>query len=281
MSWDATTPRAAALAAMQAALSAAGIEDPATDARWLTEDALGLTRLDFMRAPQAAIGAAGAKRLSAHLAARLRRVPVSQILGRREFYGRSFRVTRDVLDPRADSELLVSLAVAHGPRRVLDLGTGSGALLLSVLAECPAATGLGIDISPAALSVAQQNAVALGVSDRAELRLGDWVAGVSGRFDVILCNPPYIPAADIANLAPEVRDHEPLQALTPGVDGLRVYRHLAPRLAPLLAPQGRVVFEVGIGQAPDVAALLAAQGYATVIHQDLGGIARAVLGWVA
>jgi release factor glutamine methyltransferase len=266
-----------AVRAATARLAAAGVEGAARDARWLLADALGLApdrlaaRLDEPLAPEAAA------RFEAAVAARARRQPVAQITGRRAFWGRDFAVTPDVLDPRADTETLVALALAEPFGSVLDLGTGSGCLLVTLLAERPGATGTGSDLSEAALAVARANAARHGVADRAAFLHADWFAGIDGRFDLIVANPPYIAADEIADLEPEVRAWEPRSALTDGGDGLAAFRAIAAGTAAHLAPGGRLIVETGAGQGAAVAALLDAAGLESVAcHADLEGRHRAV-----
>jgi release factor glutamine methyltransferase len=211
---------------------------------------------------------------------RMTHEPVAYILGRQEFYGREFLVTRDVLIPRADSETTLAAALAAKPsaRRVLDLGVGSGALLLSYLAENPASEGTGIDRSPEALAVAADNAERFGLAARCDLRMADWTqaawADRLGTFDLVLANPPYV--EDEAELDRSVRDHEPAGALFAGPEGLNDYRILLPQLPFLLAPQGTAVVEIGASQAGAVSALAEAAGFTAVLHQDLGGRPRAL-----
>lgn len=267
-----TAPRRRqALAETLARLKAGGIPDPGRDARLLLAEAVGTPPDRLMLEPDALLGPDAAARLAGMIAARLARQPVAQILGRRQFWGRDFRVSRDVLDPRPETECLVALALEGVPaQHVLDLGTGSGAILLTLLAEWPAARGLGIDASPAALAVAGANAAALGLAARAELRVGDWLVGVDGPFDLVVCNPPYIAADELPGLAPEVIGWEPLAALSPGADGLAAYARIAPCLAAVLAPGGRALFEIGPSQGAAVAALFGAAGFAEVrVHPDL------------
>ena len=212
---------------------------------------------------------------------RLAHEPVAQILGRKEFYGREFRVCRDVLTPRADSETTVAAALEAAPpdARILDCGTGSGALLLTLLAERPDATGIGIDRSPAALAVAQDNAEHLGVADRAELRLLDWRKPrwreSLGLFDLVVANPPYVESA--AELAPSVRDYEPAGALYAGPEGLDDYRVLVPQLPALLRPAGLAVLEIGATQADAVGSIARSAGFRSELRRDLGGRARALI----
>ncbi len=247
------------------------------DAELLMAEALACTRSDLflrrMRDPAPVGYAALVARRAAH-------EPVAYIRGYQEFFGLGFRVTPDVLIPRGDSEVLVEAALAARPgaRRVLDLGTGSGALLLAALSELPGAQGLGIDRSVAALSVATGNARALGLAERAELRLGDWTktgwSAATGQFDLILVNPPYV--EDAADLAVSVRGYEPAQALFAGADGLDDYRVLIPQLPALLAPDGVALVEIGHRQAGAVSQLAATAGLAARLHHDLGQRPRAL-----
>lgn len=268
---------ALALRAAVARLAAAGVPDAPRDARILLAEALriGADRLTLHLADP--LDDEASARLARMVARRVAREPVSHILGRRMFWGREFRVTPDVLDPRPETETLIAAALASPFTRVLDLGTGSGAILLSLLSEHPGATGLGVDLSPAALAVASGNARALGLDGRAEFALSDWFAGVTGIFDLIVANPPYIAEAEMDDLAPEVRDHEPRMALTPGGDGLDAYRAIAAGLGPHLAPGGRVLVEIGPTQGSAVSALLAAAGLESPrILPDLDGRDRVV-----
>jgi release factor glutamine methyltransferase len=206
---------------------------------------------------------------------RAAREPLAYIVGHREFWSIEFRVTPDVLIPRADSELLIERALrAPPPRRVLDLGTGSGCLLLALLSARAEATGVGVDRSEAALAVAADNAARLGLADRAAFRAGDWAAGIDERFDVVLANPPYVEAG--AELMPEVAAHEPASALFAGPDGLDDYRRIVPDLPRLLTPGGAAFLEIGLTQADAVEALGRAAGLATVRFADLGGRDRCV-----
>ncbi len=202
--------------------------------------------------------------------------PVAYILGHREFWSLDLLVNPDVLIPRPDSETLVeaALAVRPGARRVLDLGTGSGALLLAVLHDLPAASGVGIDASPAALAVAAGNAARLGLAARCDFRSGNWGQGLAERFDLILCNPPYV--EDDADLAPDVR-REPATALFAGADGLDAYRVLVPQLPGLLAPGGVALVEIGYRQAAAVLALAAAAGLNGAVRTDLAGRDRCLV----
>jgi release factor glutamine methyltransferase len=206
--------------------------------------------------------------------------PVAYITGHRAFWTIDLEVGPGVLIPRPDSETLIAAAVEHfagsgGPRHILDLGTGPGTLLLAALDEWPKATGLGIDASDAALAYARRNAERLGMSKRAEFRIGDWAAGISERFDLILCNPPYI--ADGADTGPGVAEFEPAEALFAGPEGLDDYRRLAPMVGGLLVPGGLAAIEIGFDQAESVSALLAEQGLVPTAAHDLAGHRRALL----
>lgn len=217
------------------------------------------------------------------LGARCRRRPMAQITGRREFWSLELAVTPDTLIPRPDSETLVEAALAAFPRsdkalRVLDLGTGSGCLLLAILSERPRAVGLGVDIDPAALAVAAGNASRLGFSHRARFIAGNWAAGLTGPFDLVVANPPYIGSAEIAALDPEVAAFEPRHALDGGRDGLDSYRVIAPDLVRLIRAGGRAILEVGSGRAESVSAIMGKQGLEIEsIRRDLCGVERCLV----
>jgi release factor glutamine methyltransferase len=213
------------------------------------------------------------------VARRMKHEPVAYITGSRGFWSIEVAVGPGVLVPRADSETLIAAAVAHfggseGPARVLDLGTGPGTLLLAALAEWPQAHGLGVDASEDALAYARRNADALGLAERAVFKVGDWANGLTGQFDLILCNPPYIGVGE--ELGAEVRQHEPPAALFAGADGLDDYRRIIPDLPRLLAPGGIAVLEIGWTQGEAVSALMRGAGLDPVLHHDLGGRPRAV-----
>lgn len=207
--------------------------------------------------------------------ARVARRPVSQIIGRRAFWKHEFRVTRDTLDPRPETETLVEAALELPWRSVLDMGTGTGAILISLLAERPGCAGTGTEISPAALDVARENAQVIGVT--AQLIAADWYEGVTGRFDLIVSNPPYIALEEMTGLAPELREWEPYQALTDGADGLTAYRTIAAGAAEHLTPGGHVLVEIGSAQGAAVATIFRRQGAETRLIPDLDGRDRVVL----
>lgn len=260
-------------------LQEAGVEDAARDARVLLAHALGIghERLtlklqDDMTGPQQGL-------YDAALSARMARQPVAQITGRRLFWGLSFRVTRDTLDPRPETETLVAEALAQPFVKMLDLGTGTGCILLSCLKTMPMARGVGTDISDAALQVAIGNTRDLGLETRARFRKSDWFQQVTGTFDLIVSNPPYIAAEELPDLAPEVRDWEPHLALTPGGDGLDAYRAIARGALARLIPGGRLLVEIGPAQGTAVKELLARAGLTGVrILPDMDGRDRVVVG---
>lgn len=267
---------------LAARLRAAGSETAALDARLLVEGATGSRSV--LSDPSALLDDASAATLHGFAERRLAGEPVWRILGEREFWGLRFRLSPATLEPRPDSETLVEAAVEHLRERrndalsFVDLGTGTGCLLIATLSEFPQARGLGIDLSGEACVTAAGNAALNGVAERASFRQGNWTQGIAGQFDLILSNPPYIRAEDIAGLAPDVRDHDPLLALDGGVDGLDPYRDFAVNLPRLLAPQGIIILEIGAGQEPDVTALMLQVGLCHLgTRHDLGGHARAVI----
>lgn len=269
---------AAAIAAARARLVTADVPDAATDARLLMQRVLACDHAGLILAGERSLTDAERAAFEVLLARRLAHEPVSKILGEREFFGRLFHVTADVLDPRADTETLIEVALEKPARRVLDLGSGSGALIVTLLAEWPEATGVAVDLSEKALAVTAENARRLGVAERLALLQGEWFAPVAGQFDLIVSNPPYIPTAEIAGLEPDVREHDPLLALDGGADGLSCYRAIAGAAAPHLAPEGRIIVEIGAGQGPDVARIFAAVGFRQAAERrDLGGHVRALL----
>ena len=263
-------------------LAAGGIETAALDARLLFQAASGLRHEDIVAEPDLALPPEVAARFTVFIERRCGFEPVSRILGTREFYGRSFRVTPDILDPRADTETLIGaaleLAKGKGPLRILDLGTGSGAIAVTLLAELPGATAVASDLSAAALAVAKGNAEALGVAGRASFVQANWFEGIGGKFDLIVSNPPYIPLGDIAGLAPDVREFDPSRALDGGPDGLEAYRRIAGGAGSHLPPQGHVVLEIGAGQENAVNNLFKAGGFDRESrHFDLSGHVRCLV----
>lgn len=258
-------------------LQEAGIEDGARDARVLLAHALGIghDRLtlklqDEMTSPQEAL-------YDEALTARMARQPVAQIIGRRLFWGLSFRVTRDTLDPRPETETLVAEALKEPFLKVLDLGTGTGCILLSCLKDMPMARGLGTDISDAALQVAIGNTRDLGLEARARFRRSDWFDKVTGAYDLIVSNPPYIATEEMPQLVPEVRDWEPHQALTPGGDGLDAYRAIARGAPARLLPGGRLLVEIGPTQGVAVSVLFRSAGLEDIrVLPDMDGRDRVV-----
>lgn len=278
----------AAIAAVTRALTEAGVETPARDARLLVGAATGADAAALIARPERRLTDDERRQLAALTARRARREPVSRILGTREFYGREFMLSPATLDPRPDSETLIELALGladengwrERPIRILDIGTGTGCLLVTLLAELPLSSGVGTDISAEALAIAAANAHHLGVGERARFEQRKSLEGVEGPFDLVVSNPPYIATAEIASLDPEVRDYDPAGALDGGPDGLDIYRQIIPALAGVVT-SGWVVFEVGAGQAEAVAEMLrhsaaGHRGGEIRLRQDLGGHTRSV-----
>ena len=261
-------------------LAEAGVEDPLRDARRLLGDALGVDAAGLIAIETKSVTAETVASFMASIRQRQGGRPISRIRGWRAFYGRRFAITRDVLDPRPETELLVEQGLKRlaSGGRVLDLGTGSGCILLSLLAAREDVTGVGVDISTAALDVARLNARAFGLANRAEFYLGSWDDGGTG-FDLILANPPYVTEAEFADLAVEVREHDPRLSLVGGVDGLDAYRAILAGLSRLLKPGGWLGLEFGAEQAKAVQALMANAGLeAVAILPDLAGLPRAAFG---
>jgi release factor glutamine methyltransferase len=264
----------------------AGIETPELDARLLLCHAAGLSHEAYVAGINDVLAPDAAARFGAYVVRRLEGEPVSRIIGVREFYGRPFRIDASTLDPRPDTETLIEAALAmvdrEAPVRILDLGTGSGCILITLLAELPQARAVGVDVNLAALECARANAQVLGVGDRVSFIASDWLDAVSGVFDLVVANPPYLSVADLAALSPEVRDHDPRGALDGGPDGLSAYRRIVPQLRKALRPGGFALFEVGPDQAQAVLRLLAEAGLdageGQSLWRDLAGRPRVVGG---
>jgi release factor glutamine methyltransferase len=262
-----------------ACLCRSGIDNPRLEARLLLAHAIGGSVADLLREPRAAVELATYQTL---LARRAAHEPLAYITGQREFWSLDFVVSPATLIPRPDSETVVEAALAAragraGPLRVLDLGTGTGCLLLAVLHELHEAFGVGVDLSPAAAALAATNAAALGLADRAAFLCADWDSALHARFDLVLCNPPYITTSAVGGLMPEVSDYEPRLCLDGGADGFDAYRRILPALPALLRPDGAAVLELGAGQAVTVMAMAAEAGLRCDVRTDLGGTARAIV----
>lgn len=269
----------------RARLTEAGIAEAALDARVLVEDLTGTTRTDALARPDTTINRNVEAAVQAALARRAAGEPVHRILGAREFYGLRFALSPDTLEPRPDTEALVELALpfarnvcdARGACRILDLGTGTGAIALALLSAEPRASAVATDIASGALATAKANAEALGLAGRIAFVRSDWFAAVEGTFDLIVSNPPYIPSAEIGTLSREVRGFDPLRALDGGADGLDPYRIIAGGSATHLAPDGAVMVEIGAGQGADIAGIFARHGFRHAdTRRDLGGHERAL-----
>lgn len=260
-----------------------GIENARQDARLIMGNVLATDLAVLIGHPERVLAVEEAAQFDHLVGRRLARQPLSHILGRREFWGLKLRVTPDTLDPRPDSECLIEAVLAHRAdrrqaQRILDIGTGTGCLILALLHEFPAASGLGIDSSIAALAVARANAADLALAHRAMFSAGNWTDGVVGHYDIIISNPPYIPSDRIGALVPEVALHEPRSALDGGRDGLDSYRSLSGRLAGLLTATGLAAIEVGADQHQNAGAILAAGGLVvTDRRRDLAGHVRVLI----
>jgi release factor glutamine methyltransferase len=258
-------------------LAQAGVEDALRDARLLMRTLLGWDAATLFARQHEPLAPADATAFASRVARRATREPVSRILGRREFWSLDFALGPATLDPRPDSETLVeaALAMAPAPRRVLDLGTGSGCLLLAILSERPATFGVGVDRSEDALRLARTNAMSLGLAGRSAFALGDWTDAVAPGFDLVLANPPYIPTGEIAGLDAEVRGFDPVAALDGGVDGLDPYRRIFGDLARILSPDGSALFEHGLGQEDAVGAIARRAGFDIIATpRDFSGVVR-------
>jgi len=264
-------------------LEEAGIDSAEIDARLIVEHVTGTTRLDLIARPDQLVAGPHVDAIETALARRAAREPVHRILGAREFYGLPMRISAATLEPRPDTEILVEAVLAEiraraGPCRLLDLGTGTGAILIALLAELPDATGIAVDISDEALETAAVNAELNGVADRFSVLKSDWFADVGGRFDAIVSNPPYIPTSDIADLDMDVRGFDPKRALDGGADGLDCYRIIATRAGEHLADGGRIGCEIGHDQNDAVVAIFEQSGFVRqAARKDLGGNDRVLI----
>jgi len=269
MSISETMTRVEALKHLGEVFRGVGIETAQRDARLLLLHAVGIEHMDLLREPRVSLGLNAARILQDHVAKRITRVPVARILGEWEFWSLPFTLVAESLVPRPDSETVVAAALIalkerrhnNDGLRILDLGTGSGCLLVSLLHEMKGALGVGVDIAPEAITIARHNAERNGVANRASFQEANWGAGITGPFDLIVSNPPYIVESVIDTLEPEVRVHDPRLALSGGEDGLEAYRAIADALAALLAPGGVVALEIGSDQAESVPAIYRARGY--------------------
>lgn len=275
--------RGAARRSLVRALAKDGIESAQIDARVLLCAALGIDHADLVRDPDCRLGP-GAATVASFAARRLQREPVSRIIGHRDFWRARFQIGPAVLDPRHATETLIEAVLDHAARsprenwRILDLGTGSGAILCSLLQSLPGSFGAGVDISGGACLVARDNLAALGLARHGLIVRGDWAHALRGHFDVIVSNPPYVVRGEIARLAQEVRDHDPRLALDGGEDGLAAYREIIPASRDLLAPGGLIALEVGADQHPAVESLVTgAFGAPVKVRLDLDGCRRVVL----
>ncbi|HEX9446677.1 MAG TPA: peptide chain release factor N(5)-glutamine methyltransferase [Dongiaceae bacterium] len=279
---------AAVLARATRSLADGGIEASGREARLLLQHAAAIPVATQIAFAERLVAPAEVAAFDLAVARRLRREPLSHILGHREFWSLSFQVTPDTLDPRADSETLVEAVLAElnrqdagyrqKPLTFVDFGTGTGCLLLALLSELPAAQGLGIDLNPGAVAIATANARRLDLSRRAKFQHGDWDQGIAATFDVVMSNPPYIPSNEIADLQPEVARFEPHLALDGGADGLTAYRALAQVIKRVLKPGGIAALEIGAGQGPDVIAVMATTGLQHIVSaQDLHAHERVLI----
>ncbi len=264
-------------------LQRAHIETASLDARILLEYVLQVSRERLLLMLDEPMNARQEESYRDIVARRARRQPVAQLIGRREFWGMDFAVTSDTLDPRPDSETLIDALIKRfadrdGELNILDLGTGTGCLLLSLLKEFKNASGIGVDISEAALKVARENAKAHGLTFRTRFLQSDWCREVKQQYDIVISNPPYIASGDIAGLMPEVAEFEPKQALDGGADGLDAYRVIVAALPGILAPTGIAAFEIGAGQQAALEELAAKHGLVTLgTRTDINGITRCIL----
>ncbi|RWE65159.1 peptide chain release factor N(5)-glutamine methyltransferase [Mesorhizobium sp.] len=274
------------LKAARARLAAAAVADPALDARLIVEHLSGTTRTQTIADPECRVDAGAIAAIDSALRRRIAGEPVHRILGYREFYGLRLSLSPETLEPRPDTETLVeavlpfvkATAERQGQCRILDLGTGTGAIALALLSAVPAAVATGVDISQGALATAMRNARKLGLADRFQVLKSDWFEKVFGRYHVIAANPPYIPSIDIENLQDEVRDFDPRQALDGGVDGLSSYRIIAADAAGFLEAEGRIAVEIGHTQRKEVTGIFSAAGYVPAgVFRDFGGNERVLI----
>lgn len=278
-----TVTIASIIAEAAAMLAASGFDEPRRRARRVVAAALDLSASEVFAHAERTLADGERNRVAALLARIAAHEPLSRALGRREFWGLEFALSADAFDPRPETETVVEavlarLAERRRDYRILDLGTGSGCLLLALLSELPAATGVGVDLAPGAAKTAAANAATLGLVDRAVIVVGNWAEALAGRFDAIVANPPYIATAAIAQLPREVREHDPRRALDGGPDGLDPYRAIAADLPRLLAPGGVFAAELGAGQDAAVAEILGRHGLCVeALIGDLAGIPRCIV----
>jgi len=269
--------------ALVARLKAAGLETPDLDARLLLMEATGLSRTELVVNNHDVMPSQAARLLESYVGRRLSGEPIDAIFGHQEFYGRRFDISKDVLSPRPETEGLVGHALQRleglGSPRILDLGTGSGAILITLLLESPAAAGVGIDMSPAALTMARRNAKVHGLRSRAEWMQSDWYENVEGLFDMVVSNPPYITDAAMEALAPEVANFDPDMSLRGGLDGLEAYAKILAGAGDYLRPGGALILEIGYDQGRSVPTMMGAAGFSNIaLYQDLSGHDRVVTG---
>ncbi len=270
---------------MRLILADAGIENPALDTRILVRQGSSFSDIDMVTNGQTPLSNELIEKIEKMVLRRAAGEPVSRILGGREFWGHVFKVTEDTLDPRPDTETLVATALKRAramgdrPLRILDLGTGTGCILISLLGELPNATGVGVDKNAGAVAVSCENAHAIGVADRVDFRQGDWFSTLKEEevFDIVVSNPPYIPESDVESLAKEVKNHDPFMALSPGRTGLEAYKIILKDLKKHLVCGGYALFEIGAGQEKDLMRLVDDSGLCMHdSYTDLGGILRVV-----
>jgi release factor glutamine methyltransferase len=281
--FEASTARSVALASLIETFDFVGIENPGREARISLCAAIGVSQVALVVAPQEPLGSAACK-VQEFAARRAAGEPLSRIVGKREFWGLSLTISPQVLDPRPETEAIIEASIRifgdrrDEPLRILDLGVGSGSLLCALLIELADARGVGVDISNGAVNVALGNLDACGLSERAEIRVGDWTQGLKGTFDLIVSNPPYIPTADLPWLPREVRDFDPRLALDGGFDGLAAYRQIMQGAMSLLAPGGCLLAELGARQTAKVIAIAKQSGFTdTTAFKDLASIDRVMV----